>query len=114
MKMKTRKVLFMTVFFVLSVFSILFADSTQYMANVMSYGKWVVGIVAGIVTLSAVGYLMWGLHLRNAGDMKGDAMVKNAIWTIVICAVAWALLGAFLFKGAEMQTGVNNITNGWQ
>jgi hypothetical protein len=41
-------------------------------------------------------------------------MVKNALWTIVICAIAWALLGAFLFKGAELNTGVNNITNGWQ
>ncbi len=112
--MKTRKVLFMTVVFVLSVFSVIFANSDQYMANVMSYGKWVVGVVAGIVTLAAVGYLMWGLHLRNAGDMKGDQMVKNALWTIVICAIAWALLGAFLFKGAELQTGVVNTTNGWQ
>jgi hypothetical protein len=86
MKMKTRKVLFMTVVFVLSVFSVIFANSDQYMANVMSYGKWVVGVVAG----------------------------KNALWTIVICAIAWALLGAFLFKGAELQTGVVNTTNGWQ
>lgn|GEM_PF-1825831 len=114
MKVKMEKVLFLTVLFVLGIFSAIFADSNSYMQNVMAYGKWVVGIIAGIVTLSSVGYLMWGLHLRNSGDIKGDQMVKNALWTIVICAIAWALLGAFLFKGAELNTGVNNITNGWQ
>jgi hypothetical protein len=103
----------MAAFFILYAVSA-FAGSDDQIALVMQYVKWIVGVVAGIVTVSSVGFLMWGLHLKNQGDPKGNDMVKNALWTIVICAVAFALLGALIFKGKELGTGVNNIEKGWQ
>ena len=115
MKKETKKTWFLAIVFVLGMVSVVFgADSTSYMANVMSYGKWIVNIVGGIVALSAAGFLMWGYHLRHTGDQRGDAMVKNAFTTLIVCAVCWALIGAFLFKGAELNTGAAGITEGWK
>jgi hypothetical protein len=104
-------------FFVLALLTVcvnVFASSDTEIANVMVYIKWVIGIVAGIVTASAVGFFLWGWHLKNQGDPKGPEMIKNAIWTLVMAAVAWSVLGALVMKGAELNTGVNNITKGWQ
>jgi hypothetical protein len=115
MKKETKKTWFLAIAFVLGMVSVVFgADSTSYMANVMAYGKWVVSVIAGLVTLSAAGTLMWGYHLKDIGDMRGDAMVKNSFTTLIICGVCWALIGAFLFKGAELNTGAAGITEGWK
>lgn len=96
-----------------SIFSAALSADDQ-IGNVMTYVKWIIGIVAGIVTLSAVGTLMWGFHLKNLGDPKGNDMIKNSLMTIVVCAVAWALLGALIVKGTSLGTGVTNIDKGWQ
>lgn len=113
MSLEKVKVFVLSVFFALMVASV-FADSQSQIDSVMNYVKWIIGIVAGIVTASSVGFLMWGMHLKNQGDQKGNDMVKNALWTIVVCAVAFALLGALVLKGKELGTGVNGIEKGWQ
>jgi lysylphosphatidylglycerol synthetase-like protein (DUF2156 family) len=107
---------FWTLAFVLCMVSVVAAigDADSQIASVMTYIKWIIGIVAGIVTLSAVGTLMWGFHLKNLGDPKGNDMIKNSLMTIVVCAVAWALLGALILKGTALGTGVNKIDEGWK
>jgi hypothetical protein len=114
MKTETKKTWFLAIVFILGLVSVVYGDSTAYMANVMTYGKWLVSIIAGIATLSAAGFLMWGYNLKHMGDMRGDQMVKGAFTTLIVCAICWALIGAFLFKGAELNTGAAGITEGWK
>jgi len=90
------------------------ASSDDYVNNVMVYIKWIDGVISGFATLSAVGLFVWGKHQQTLGDPKGGDMMKNALWTVIIAAVGWAVLGALLLRGAELNTSITNAGKGWQ
>jgi hypothetical protein len=95
-------------------YTLVFADADSNVAQVINYIKWLIGVLAGLVTVGSVGTLLWGLWERNNGNPKGDDRIKNSLWTILWCSVAWLLLGALVLAGGKFGTGIQGIEKGWQ